>query len=375
VWQLSLVMANLARVRPHALVYDPYCGTASTLVAAAAFGARVIGCDLHRPVLAGEVRVVSGRRAKQRTGPLGITATFDDYGLPQPLGLMHADSTGRLPFLRPQASGYFDAIVSDPPYGIRERPAVLDPHGTAHRGKARRGTALSQPTILETSTTVPMASTAAEPVPVGHTTFSWLATTDPRCDRGAAPPAGHTAFSWGLMESHCHVEPSDATVSGEACASGTTAEQVSRLWSGDGSAPSSSRVLPTASPKTVNGGIESILVDLFATATHYLAPEARLVFLLPATVPFTPSLLPYHQGLELDGAYEQVMPSNWSRWCVVMRRRRNGEVPQQEQLGQLDLADSHQAAIVPVFDRSVVRPVGGRYGRARDDGDCEQVDA
>ena len=34
--ELSLLMANLARVRPADLVYDPYCGTAGTLVAAAA---------------------------------------------------------------------------------------------------------------------------------------------------------------------------------------------------------------------------------------------------------------------------------------------------------------------------------------------------
>ena len=33
--ELSLVMANLGQVRAHDLVYDPYCGTASTLVAAA----------------------------------------------------------------------------------------------------------------------------------------------------------------------------------------------------------------------------------------------------------------------------------------------------------------------------------------------------
>ena len=58
--ELSLLMANLARVRPHDLVYDPYCGTAGTLVAAGAFGARVLGCDLYLPAIKGELRTRSG---------------------------------------------------------------------------------------------------------------------------------------------------------------------------------------------------------------------------------------------------------------------------------------------------------------------------
>jgi tRNA G10 N-methylase Trm11 len=58
--ELSLLMANLARVRPNDIVYDPFCGTAGTLVAAGAFGAPVLGCDLHLPALRGELRTRSG---------------------------------------------------------------------------------------------------------------------------------------------------------------------------------------------------------------------------------------------------------------------------------------------------------------------------
>ena len=47
--ELALVMANLARVSPGDLVFDPYCGTAGTLVGAAHFGARVLGSDLFAP--------------------------------------------------------------------------------------------------------------------------------------------------------------------------------------------------------------------------------------------------------------------------------------------------------------------------------------
>ena len=43
---LSLVMSNMAQVKQHSLVYDPFVGTGSLLVGAAHFGASVLGADL-----------------------------------------------------------------------------------------------------------------------------------------------------------------------------------------------------------------------------------------------------------------------------------------------------------------------------------------
>ncbi|KAL1496130.1 hypothetical protein AB1Y20_014751 [Prymnesium parvum] len=122
--ELSLVMANLARVRRGQLVYDPYCGTAGCLVAAAAFGARVLGADLFLPVLRGKLRTRSGPSALTQPQEQGIGLTFAQYGLPPPAGLLHADSGRHLCCLR--AAPLFDAIVTDPPYGIREKPAAMD---------------------------------------------------------------------------------------------------------------------------------------------------------------------------------------------------------------------------------------------------------
>jgi tRNA (guanine10-N2)-methyltransferase len=140
--ELSLLMANLARVRPADLVYDPYCGTAGTLVAAAAFGARVLGCDLNLPALRGELRTRSGPSKLKQDAVQGIPHTFAAYGLPLPLGVIHGDSGAHLAFLRspPGGSstesggsgggggggGLFDAIITDPPYGIREKPSEVD---------------------------------------------------------------------------------------------------------------------------------------------------------------------------------------------------------------------------------------------------------
>ena len=129
--ELSLLMANLARVRPHDLVYDPYCGTAGTLVAAGAFGARVLGCDLYLPAIKGELRTRSGPSKLKQAKVQGIPETFRQYGLSPPVDRLHGDSGAHLNFLRGGSSGggggggLFDAIITDPPYGIRERPSEV----------------------------------------------------------------------------------------------------------------------------------------------------------------------------------------------------------------------------------------------------------
>lgn len=48
---------------------------------------------------------------------MDVWSNFDDYGLPSPLGLLRADAH-RMPW-RPSLRELFDAIVCDPPYGVR----------------------------------------------------------------------------------------------------------------------------------------------------------------------------------------------------------------------------------------------------------------
>lgn len=54
--QLSLLMANQALVKPGHLVYDPFVGTGSLLVAAAKFGAFVVGGDIDYLMLHARTR-------------------------------------------------------------------------------------------------------------------------------------------------------------------------------------------------------------------------------------------------------------------------------------------------------------------------------
>lgn len=53
---LSLIMANLAAVRRHDIVIDPFVGTGSILVAAAALGCQVLGSDIDYLTLHGQTK-------------------------------------------------------------------------------------------------------------------------------------------------------------------------------------------------------------------------------------------------------------------------------------------------------------------------------
>lgn len=104
--EVAFLMANQALVEPGKLVYDPFVGTGSILVAAAHFGAMTMGADI-------DIRVVRDGR-----GPdTNVWSNFKQYGLQMPIGLLRADNN--LPPWRPGLKEVFDAIICDPPYGVR----------------------------------------------------------------------------------------------------------------------------------------------------------------------------------------------------------------------------------------------------------------
>ncbi|KAI9071479.1 hypothetical protein K1719_046556 [Acacia pycnantha] len=104
--EMAFLMANQALATPGKLVYDPFVGTGSILVAAAHFGAMTMGADI-------DIRVVRDGRGPDRN----VWSNFKQYGLPMPIGLLRADNN--LPPWRPGLKEVFDAIICDPPYGVR----------------------------------------------------------------------------------------------------------------------------------------------------------------------------------------------------------------------------------------------------------------
>ncbi|KAL5982629.1 hypothetical protein ACLOJK_016704 [Asimina triloba] len=135
--EMAFLMANQALAQPGKLVYDPFVGTGSILVAAAHFGAMTMGADI-------DIRVVRDGR-----GPdCNVWSNFVQYGLPMPISLLRADNNlppwrhglkevldkhwskpwqdhleGHIKcneeILGWEPCAVFDAIICDPPYGVR----------------------------------------------------------------------------------------------------------------------------------------------------------------------------------------------------------------------------------------------------------------
>lgn len=113
---LSVIMANMARVQRNHLILDPFVGSGSLLVPAAFFGAYVLGTDLDYMLLHGKAKP-SRCNEKQRADDESVRANLRQYGCEQRfVEVVVADAS--LPLWRTEMR--LDAIITDPPYGIRE---------------------------------------------------------------------------------------------------------------------------------------------------------------------------------------------------------------------------------------------------------------
>lgn len=115
--ELSLVSCNIAQVGPKKIVYDPFTGTGSFLVAASNFGGLTLGSDI-------DVRALKGKQGRD------IKLNFDQYETTKLfLDILTMDFTNNA-F---RADFKIDTIVCDPPYGVREGLKVC---GAKNEGKA-----------------------------------------------------------------------------------------------------------------------------------------------------------------------------------------------------------------------------------------------
>mmetsp|Transcript_9641 Transcript_9641/g.13479 ORF Transcript_9641/g.13479 Transcript_9641/m.13479 type:complete len:648 (-) Transcript_9641:136-2079(-) len=103
--ELSLIMTNLAQVKRSSFCFDPFVGTGSILLTCALRGAHCFGTDI-------DIRVLRGRGSDEN-----IISNFRQYGLPRP-DLVRSDNAIYTRHYRKHEPLY-DAIVTDPPYGIR----------------------------------------------------------------------------------------------------------------------------------------------------------------------------------------------------------------------------------------------------------------
>lgn len=114
--ELAFVMSNLAGLTDDKpLILDPYAGTGSLLLPAAHLGCYPCGADIEL----GSTDVIIGRKRGGRgegAPGSGVVANFRHLGLTPP-ELIQSDIFS--PAWTSQRAGVFDAIVADPPYGLR----------------------------------------------------------------------------------------------------------------------------------------------------------------------------------------------------------------------------------------------------------------
>ncbi|GBG83500.1 hypothetical protein CBR_g37214 [Chara braunii] len=104
--EMAFIMANQALAMAGKLIYDPFVGTGSVLIAAAHYGAYTVGADI-------DIRVVRDGRGRDRN----IWSNFQQYGLMPPLSLLRVDNNVN-PW-RTDLDEVFDSVLCDPPYGVR----------------------------------------------------------------------------------------------------------------------------------------------------------------------------------------------------------------------------------------------------------------
>lgn len=117
---LSMVMANMAQVKKDDLVLDPFVGSGSLLVSCAHYGAYVMGTDIDYMLLHARAKP-SRAKQKERSKDESIYQNLCQYGLQgKYLDVMVADASRHRLW---RHGCRFSAIVTDPPYGIRESAA------------------------------------------------------------------------------------------------------------------------------------------------------------------------------------------------------------------------------------------------------------
>ncbi|CAO1624720.1 unnamed protein product [Sympodiomycopsis kandeliae] len=136
--EMSLNLAEMAQAGPGKLVYDPFVGTGSLLIACAALGAYVMGSDI-------DGRMIRGKQAREDPqAETGIITAAKQYGLRDKfLDNLTFDITqhpwrlargSRSSSCQCQTEGFMDAIVGDPPYGVRAGAKRLGQRDT-HKNK------------------------------------------------------------------------------------------------------------------------------------------------------------------------------------------------------------------------------------------------
>ena len=358
--EVAAIMCNLALVRKGSLVLDPCVGTGSILVAAAAAGAHVMGCDIDHFALVGRPAARAARPLKKPAGTtgvphekgrhgaaryakgdegraaaaaavaeasVGLLDNFEAYDFPSPAGVLVADMS-RLPFRRgrgasssPRSSssscssssssspqcfeGAFDAIIADPPYGVRaggRKQAVVVGGGGEKNGGDCGGDREEEAEEEEGTRAPPPTASSSSHQHQRHGSRPARANARFRAEGAPAPTAPYEL--------------------GEC------------LW------------------------------DLLRLAASSLSVGGRLVFFLPARPGSGPEALPQHPCLRVVADCEQPLTRWYCRRLISMEKWRwfDGGAEAEEALARASVCNALAFAAATAV-------ASGAYGEFTDDGD------
>ena len=129
----ALLMSNLGLIGTGMTMLDPFCGSGGLLLSSALLGARVVGADVDAEILSftnAPLRFPnSPLRPNRGVEVVSYGDSFTELGLNQPtllpgLDIQSDDFVNQV--LQANHGQRYDAIVTDPPYGIRESSSKMD---------------------------------------------------------------------------------------------------------------------------------------------------------------------------------------------------------------------------------------------------------
>ncbi|KAH8741308.1 hypothetical protein FG386_000215 [Cryptosporidium ryanae] len=130
--ELAFIMCNVAQIKENDVVLDPFCGTGGILISASHLGAICFGSDFDLRVINGWFcSYVNPHMIKDASIDKNISKSiftnFEHYHLRSP-------DVIRMDISKPSVRGsWVDAIVCDPPYGIRATSRTTNVYGSKSR--------------------------------------------------------------------------------------------------------------------------------------------------------------------------------------------------------------------------------------------------
>jgi len=361
--QLAFIMANMARVENGSLVMDPFVGTGSILVSSACFGGYTLGSDID--ILTVHARTKPTRaHEKARADGESIGSNMRQYGL----GGRHVDVAVvdcASSAWRPMA--LLDAIITDPPYGIREATARVGRateedsvkqakkdkkqrkkqrrqmpggNGVAYEGEESEKAVVSGGEANERGVSCEAEESEKDGAVSKEGHLSRVNGVTNGCGRllitsrdGGAATSQVTSGS-GVDDKFTE----DSVVLSASFDTGGTQKVVeeevvaSKECTAVGVVRGDNRQLPGPPvhyPAKTAYRLCDVFRDLLQMAAHHLRVGGRLVYWMPVNrAQYTPALVPSHPCLCLRHNIEQVLNTHSSRRLIVMvktRQPRAGE--------------------------------------------------